>query len=164
MSPASTLHQDISDFLASILRFYVEERRLGRIITSRIIMRPARHLPGREPDIMFVSSENIGRIRENSIEGSADLVIEVISMESRTRDTIEKLREYEEGGVREYWIVDPYDRRVTFLQAGNGGKFLEVNAQDGIYHSKVIAGLWLATPWLWERPRLSTVFREWGLI
>jgi Uma2 family endonuclease len=164
MSPASTLHQDIADFLASIIRFYVEERRLGRVITSRIVMRPTQTLPAREPDVMFITTENLTRVRENSVEGPADLVVEVISPESRTRDTIDKFREYEAGGTPEYWIVDPYQQSVQFFQLDETGRYREAQAEAGVYRSRVIEGFWLRTAWLWAPPKMSAVFREWGLI
>lgn len=164
MSPASTVHQDISDFLASIVRFYVEERRLGRVITSRIIMRPSPNLPAREPDIMFVSNKNLDRIRQTSIDGPADLVVEIISPESRTRDTIDKFREYQEGGVSEYWMIDPYAQTIQFNQRNAAGIYEEKAALNGVYHSKAIDGFWLKNAWLWQPPKMSAVFREWGLI
>ncbi len=164
MSPASTLHQDIADFLASIIRFYVEERRLGRVITSRIVMRPTPMLPGREPDIMFIATENLRRVRDTSVEGAADLVVEVISPESRTRVTIDKFREYEAGGIPEYWIVDPYQQSAQFFQLDETGRYREAQAEEGIYQSRVIEDFWLRTAWLWAPPKMSAVFREWGLI
>jgi Uma2 family endonuclease len=164
MSPASTLHQDIADFLASIIRFYVEERRLGRVITSRIVMRPTPMLPAREPDVMFIANENLRRVRDTSVEGPADLVVEVISPESRTRDTIDKFREYEAGGIPEYWIVDPYQQTVQFFQLDDAGRYREAAAAEGVYRSRVIEGFWLRTAWLWAPPKMSAVFREWGLL
>ncbi len=164
MSPASTLHQDIADFLASIIRFYVEERRLGRVITTRIVMRPTPMLPAREPDVMFIANENLRRVRNTSVEGPADLVVEVISPESRTRDTIDKFREYEQGRIPEYWIVDPYQQTVQFLQLDETGRYREAQAEAGVYRSRVIEGFWLRTDWLWAPPKMSAVFREWGLI
>lgn len=164
MSPASTVHQEIADFLASIIRFYVEENQIGRVITSRIIMRPTPNLPAREPDVMFVSSKHLDRIQQSSINGPADLVVEIISPESRTRDTIDKFREYQEGGVSEYWIVDTYEHSIQFFRRNDAGLYEETPSVDGVYHSKVIDGFWLKTSWLWQPPKMSAVFREWGLI
>lgn len=45
----------------------------------------------------------------------ADLVIEVVSddAESRERDFERKRRDYAEGGIPEYWIVDPSLEQIT---------------------------------------------------
>ena len=40
------------------------------------------------------------------LDGPADVVVEIISPESRLRDRGEKFAEYEMGGVREYWLID----------------------------------------------------------
>lgn len=62
---------------------------------------------GREPDLLFISNETAQRLTERKLEGAADLVIEIIFPESVRRDRYEKFDEYEEAGVREYWIIDP---------------------------------------------------------
>ena len=49
----------------------------------------------------------------------ADLVMEVVS-EDRTRDLVEKRREYAQARIPEYWLVDRRDRRITVLRLGRG--------------------------------------------
>jgi hypothetical protein len=44
------------------------------------------HQPLRLPDLQFLANENLSRLRNSYIEGPADLVIEIISLESRDRD------------------------------------------------------------------------------
>ena len=61
----------------------------------------------REPDVLFLAKEHLGRLRDSHIEGPADLVVEIVSKESRGRDRGEKFYEYGEGGVPEYWLLDP---------------------------------------------------------
>jgi Uma2 family endonuclease len=39
MSPASTLHQDLLGFLSAILRNFVEEKELGKILTTPVQMK-----------------------------------------------------------------------------------------------------------------------------
>lgn len=53
-----------------------------------------------------------------------ELVIEVVSPGSETRDYNEKREEYCAFGVREYWIIDAAKQEVLALQ-GNGGKWRE---------------------------------------
>lgn len=45
--------------------------------------------------------------------GAADLVIEVVSPSTRSRDYIRKLGHYESAGVREYWVADPMAAHAT---------------------------------------------------
>ena len=52
-------------------------------------------------------------IRAKRIEGAPDLVIEILSPSTRSKDMILKLYKYKRAGVREYWVVDPENRTVT---------------------------------------------------
>lgn len=41
-----------------------------------------------------------------------DLVVEVVSKGGEDRDYVDKAEEYLRAGVREYWVVDPFKRRI----------------------------------------------------
>lgn len=60
-----------------------------------------------QPDLVFVSKENIHKITKNDIECLPDLVVEIISPSSVIRDRIEKKNIYERFGVKEFWLIDP---------------------------------------------------------
>lgn len=59
------------------------------------------------PDIMVVCNPDI--IDNEGVHGTPDMVIEVVSPESRQQDYNAKLSTYKLIGVREYWIVDIAD-------------------------------------------------------
>jgi hypothetical protein len=69
----------------------------------------------REPDVVFLLTENLGRMGEDYAEG-ADLVMEVMSDDDRRRDIETKRFEYARAGIPEYWLVDPMLRRITVLR------------------------------------------------
>lgn len=70
----------------------------------------------------FVAEEHLDRLQEMHLEGPADLVVEIVSPESRLRDRGEKFAEYELAGVSEYWLLDPELRRaVAPSDPGAGG-------------------------------------------
>ncbi|MEW6209961.1 MAG: Uma2 family endonuclease, partial [Acidobacteriota bacterium] len=101
------------------------------------------------------------------LDGPADLVIEVISPESRARDRGDKFYEYEQGGVREYWLIDPLRRQAEFYQLKEDGIYRPASAdEEGIYHSRALDGLWIRVEWLWldPMPMLMDVLRQWGLV
>lgn len=151
LSPASNRHQDLSDFLTAILRAYVEAKQLGVVRSAPFQMRIG--LSGREPDILFVAKEHLERLKESYLDGPADLVIEIISPESRLRDRGEKLAEYELAGVREYWLIDPDEQRADFYILGDDGRYDRRRPRsDGRYRSEVLAGFELDTHWLWRSP------------
>jgi len=167
VSPASRRHQDLADFLTSILRIYVESRGLGSVLSAPFLMRLPNIPSGREPDVLFVATARNDRLKETYLDGPADLVVEIVSPESRLRDRGEKFAEYELGGVPEYWIVDPELRRADFYRLDSQGRYrLAEPDAGGRYASAVIPGLWLQVEWLWQEPLppVLTVLRELGLI
>src|SRR5215510_7833057 len=136
-SPASEPHQTIVDFFVQILGIYVQQRDLGRILSAPFQMKLSAVRSGREPDLLFIALENLGRLKKTYLDGPADLAIEVVSPESRLRDRGEKLAEYEMGGVREYWIIDPAEQRADFYVLAVDGRYERQRADaQGVYHSQ----------------------------
>jgi Uma2 family endonuclease len=165
MTPISGPHNTTGNFLIAAFGTFVEHFALGEIRTDPFQMKTGPDLPGRAPDLLFVANRNLRRLHRTYLEGPADLVIEIISPESRTIDRVHKFREYEEGGVREYWLIDPERRRAEFYRRGRDGRFrLVAVGKDAVFRSAVVKGLWLRVDWLWDRPPLLKVLREWKLI
>src|SRR5207253_650234 len=97
-------------------------------------MKTGPNLPGRSPDVIFVAKERQAQIKRMYLDGPADLAVEIISPKSRRRDTVDKFREYEAGGVLEYWLIDLKFKSVTFYRLGANGKYEHVAVgDDGIY-------------------------------
>lgn len=130
-------------------------------------MKTGPDLPGRSPDILFVASENLSRLKKTFLDGPADLVVGIVSPDDPDRDRVEKFGEYEQGGVQEYWLIDLPRRQAEFYALGTDGRYhlLPIDA-DGIFRSGVLPGLWLRVAWLWQdpKPTLLSVLKEWGLV
>ncbi len=101
-----------------------------------------------QPDLLYVSAERRHIVREK-VEGTPDLVVEVLSRQTARRDRVEKLRLYAECGVREYWIVDPEGRQIDFLVCRDG-KFGVVLARDGRYRSEALPEIELDLAEFWR--------------
>jgi Uma2 family endonuclease len=167
LTPASNRHQLLVAFLVNLFQHFVEAHQLGLVLTAPFQMKIGPDLPGREPDILFIAREHRDRLKDTYLDGPADLVVEVISRDSRARDRGEKFYEYEQGGVREYWLLDYLRRQAEFHQLGPDGIYRAVPVgADGIYRSAVLDGLWLRVDWLWQEPLplLLSVLKEWGLV
>jgi Uma2 family endonuclease len=149
-SPASSKHQQLVSFLDRLAGYYVELHQLGRLFIAPFQMRLANS--GREPDVLFISSEHLDRLRPSYLDGPADLVVEIISPESIGRDRGDKFFEYEEAGIPEFWLLDPLTERSEFYQLNVAGRYQPIQPSDGIYRSAVIAGFWLREEWLWQEP------------
>jgi Uma2 family endonuclease len=149
----TTAHQRIVIFLSFLLQTFAQYFQKGEVLTApvQIKLRDS----GREPDIFLVAKENAGRVQEKFFDGAPDLIVEVISDESASRDRVDKFEEYEESGVREYWLIDPRPKRqrADFYQLGKDGKYRPVPIDDdGVYRSHVLQGFWLNVNWLWQDP------------
>jgi Uma2 family endonuclease len=152
MSPATPDHELLSVFLARLLSDFIEAHGLGLLFTP-VIMRLPNRRRGRAPDLLFIATEHLDRVGATHIDGAADLVVEIVSADSIERDTKDKLREYEAAGVREYWLIEPIERRVTFHELQPDGHYQPgVIDAAGIYRSAVLTGFWLKVDWMWQRP------------
>jgi len=93
LTPAPRKHQDVAVFLIALLRHFVETHSLGAILSAPFQMKTGPDLPGREPDILFVAREHLDRLKDTYLDGPADLVVEIVSSDSRARDRGEKFYE-----------------------------------------------------------------------
>lgn len=72
---------------------------------------------------MYISNENLHKIKKDGLHGAPDLVIEILSPSTAKYDKNQKKVVYERHGVKEYWIVDPETKEVQgfFLKDGAFG-------------------------------------------
>jgi Uma2 family endonuclease len=163
MSPALYEHQLIVAFLLKVLSEFAAAHDSGEVIAGPFQMKLPVRPSGREPDVLFVAKDRCGLIHKTYLDGAADLVVEVISTESRGRDTLDKREEYEQSGVREYWLVDPERHELTVFHR-KGRRFIEERLVRGRFESALLPGLWLEVDWLWRKrlPSLQTALHAWG--
>ncbi len=153
--PPKIVHQDVLFFLARLLFGFVDRRGLGRVFVAPVEMRLTSQRSSRQPDIIVVLNPNRDRITPDRIDGPADLVVELVSDDSVTRDRVAKRNEYAAAGIPEYWMLDPRPRqqRATFLVLDNTGTYQEAPLDErGRFHSTVLPGFWLDPACLWQEP------------
>lgn len=156
MSPVSLKHVHLVAFLRRLFETYLELTSGGEVLDDPFVMRAAEDLPGRQPDLQVVLPDRLNYLQENQMAGPANLVVEVISPESVQRDRGEKFREYEQGGVLEYWILDPMRRESLFYVRGDDGLFTSRLPENGVYTSSVLDKLQLEVQLLWQEPLPTT--------
>ena len=106
-------------------------------------------------------------MKRTYLDGPADLVVEIISPDSQSRDRGDKYYEYEAAGVREYWMLDPIRKQPHFYHLGDDRIYAPIPiGEDGVFRSLVLDGFWLKVDWLWQEPLppLMTILKEWGLV
>ena len=80
-----------------------------------------------------------------------DIIFEFVSpsKEDRRRDYIRKRADYLKAGIREYVIVDRFDRRVTVLTLGEAGYVERVLGLGDVYESPLLPGFALPLTAAW---------------
>lgn len=118
-------HQAMLEVIYLALRSFVLP--LGgrvRFAPLRLQIRSGKQL---EPDILLVLDANNSH-RQNRFWLGADLVVEIVSEDDPERDTVEKVDDYAEAGIAEYWIVNPLDEKVTVLRLAD-----QAYVQHGVF-------------------------------
>src|SRR5690606_15636049 len=76
-----------------------------------------------QPDICVICDPE--KIDAKGCKGAPDIIIEIVSKSSVTKDLHEKYELYQQAGVREYWIIHPYDKTLS----------INVLDEHGVYRS-----------------------------
>ena len=147
VTPAPTVRHQV--VVARILRVLLDfaDRSGGLAVAAPVDVVLADHSVV-QPDVIYVAKARSSIVGKR-IEGTPDLLVEILSPGTARRDLGEKLRLYAEAGVAEYWIVDPDLQTFEFLE--NAQDAFRVRLPDGaIYRSAAIAGLELDLEAIWR--------------
>lgn len=87
-----------------------------------------------QPDILFIKTENIRKIKSRGLFGAPDLIVEILSPSTSYLDFDEKKLIYEKYGVQEYFIVEPNSKAVTCFLLKNK-EYEEQKSTKGIIKS-----------------------------
>jgi Uma2 family endonuclease len=161
LMPVSYGHLAITRFLIIVLGYFLNVRKMGVLIHSPFLMRLSSRPSGREPDVAVVLNAHRDRIYSTFIDGPADIVVEVISPESRERDRIEKYREYAMASIPEYWLIDPALKTAEFFKLREGVYEPSSIDAEGRFWSDALPGFWMMVNWLWEEPSLPEILQAW---
>lgn len=162
MGEITFAHAYLVQWLVRVLGAFVESKSLGVVLFEPFNMKLPGRPSGRCPDIMFIAEARRSLIGEKDLDGPADLVVEVVSPTSGPTDRGIKFYEYEAGGVREYWLLDPQRQRAEFYVLVDG-RYQAIEPRDGAYTSAVLSGLDLLVDWFWSLPPVAEVETSLGL-
>jgi Uma2 family endonuclease len=111
MSQPLGSHEDIIGFIARKITIEFDRLNLPYSIPKQALVKPPESESGYVPDILLLNRSNLVNEllwqKQSTVTQSASipLVIEVVSTNWRD-DYLTKLRNYEEIGIPEYWIID----------------------------------------------------------
>ena len=87
-----------------------------------------------EPDVFVICDRS--KLDGKRAHGAPDLVVEVVSS-NRSDDFVRKLQLYKNSGVREYWIIDPFEERTIVYLFGE-----TVNIGFFDFDQPIPVGIW----------------------
>jgi len=144
-----TPHQRTLLELAFAFRAFLQEHPFGEVLIAPLDVICTEH-DVLEPDLLFVLNEQKD-ILQDWVRGAPDLVVEVFSLNTETRDRGIKLKAYGRFGVAEYWIVDPAAHTVeVYRPSPQGLQLAETCASDAALTTPLLPGF--AVP-------VSSIFR-----
>ncbi|WP_425396643.1 Uma2 family endonuclease [Aeoliella sp.] len=147
MSPAPRArHQFIGVKLAVVLDAIATEHR-GIALASPIDVQLDEKTV-LQPDVVYVRHDKVNLIQDR-IHGAPDLLVEILSPSTASRDRVTKLELYAKAGVREYWIVDP-DSHVIEFHTLDGASYRVTAKDSGEYQSPQFEEVKLDLTTFWE--------------
>lgn len=118
MGSASVAHIRIQRRLTGIIDRFLRGKRCEVFFELDVRFDDANKLT---PDVSIVCDP--GKIKRTYIDGAPDFIAEVLSPSTRKRDKTTKLAIYEKYGVKEYWLINPWDESVEVYRADEQGKY-----------------------------------------
>jgi Uma2 family endonuclease len=140
-------HNQVKVEFATVVSGLLKHDRRGRFFGDRTLVTNVDAGLSTESDGTFVSFESVrqGRVQLVEgvegfveLEGTPDMVLEVVSASSVEKDTVVLRELYWQAGIPEYWLVDARGQRLRFeiLRRRRDG-YVETRKQDGWLRSVV---------------------------
>ncbi len=83
-----------------------------------------------QPDLFFVSGGQKEMVKDTHIAGAPQLVIEIISPSTGSRDRVQKASIYKNAGVQHYWLVNPGEKTLECFALRGGDYYLAAAGLD----------------------------------
>lgn len=125
---ASTLYQQISGAFLTAFVSYLKGKTSRifhapfdvRFPKQRDVLRDDQIDTVVQPDLVIC---NKSKLDERGCLGAPDLIVEILSPSTATKDVKEKFELYETSGVREYWIVHPEESLLEIFRLDESSKY-----------------------------------------
>jgi Uma2 family endonuclease len=123
-------HQRVLGNLFGALYDWAKPEKLGQVFFARLDV-VLSDMDIVEPDLIFVSAARLDIIVPENIRGVPDLLVEVLTEQTRNVDETVKLKRYEHFSVPEYWIADP-DADTIRIHRHTGRRYEAIDVTDTI--------------------------------
>ena len=163
----------LSDFRSNLLRLWFEAllhefrnmrnnfQQISYEIGFNMHLRKGKSI--RKPDIGFVGPKSL-KMQEDecTYKGIFDLCVEFLSDSKPSevkRDTEQKFKEYEEAGVKDFFILDRNKTHTAFYRLKND-RYEKLDPSDGIIRSEVLKDFQFRIKHLYSRPHLDSLMDD----
>jgi Uma2 family endonuclease len=138
-SPVLNRHLMATQRTYDLISGYVRVRNFGIVRVEKAMTSFPRN--DYEPDVMFFGQAKAALIDPDTLKFPIpDLIVEVLSPSTESRDRGIKFQDYAVHGVGEYWIVDPVAESVEVFHLDGRGYPPVEKQTDGMLVSEVITG------------------------
>ena len=122
MAPTSPEHGYVELNIASMLRSFVREHALGKVVSGEVgfILAAGEAPTVRAADVAYISTQRLpeGELPKQFADFAPDLVVEVVSPGDSYSSVMHKIQDWLQAGVRVVWVVDPLAKTVAVHREG----------------------------------------------
>jgi len=138
-------HQEIAGMLYSQFLIHLEGKQCKAFIAPFDVRLPVKSRKNEDiftvvqPDVCVVCDRS--KLDEAGCVGAPDLIVEVLSPGNNKKELQNKYEVYEESGVKEYWIISPYEETLM-INTLTDGKYIpsRLFTRGDIVKSECITG------------------------
>ncbi len=139
MSPSpSREHQFVLIKLTTLLFNFLGDNKTGTLLTAPFDVYFEEDQSVVQPDLFVILAKDEHLIKKDGVHGVPSIIIEIIST-NRAYDTQRKRALYEKAGVKEYFMIDPENKKTILLTLNTMGVYEQTYEQKGVLNSAVIA-------------------------
>ena len=149
------VHQRCSIQLSVILSLHATQHELGEVYTAPfdVILDSENSDPEIlvKPDLLFVSKNRLEIITAENVQGSPDLIVEILSPSTANTDRDRKFKIYQEAKVSHYWIIDPTTQTLEeYIWRPNGYHRCALHVGNDEFQPSLFPGLVIRLEELWS--------------
>jgi Uma2 family endonuclease len=138
------LESGLATLLVELIGPFARLHGLGQVFSETLFDLRPKLGRSRRPDLAFVSAKK-WPVNRRPPEGESwpiipDLAVEIVSPTNYAAQIIDRVREYEQAGVRLVWVIYPSAREVHVFDAGNPSVVGRLQGSDRLKGEPVLPG------------------------
>ena len=138
LSPRSSACQLLTSEINVRLYLFLQEINMGKVIPAPIDVYFTNYDSAVQSDSVVLLNDNLDKIQTDGIYGTPDIIIQILpGNQDNTTDRKRSL--YEKAGVKEYFLIDPENKKTTLLTLNASGLYEQTHEEIGILKSSLLS-------------------------